>query len=123
MTDYVSQEDFNSILRAMGESTTAISNLAIKLEHQSEIIEADAQRNDKRIDKLELKAEEERKTSAQSRKEMHKQIHSISERLVPTELVADTIKTISTKLISTLVILFVTGGFGMFMVLKAMEQQ
>lgn len=119
--DYASKEDVQSILKAMGESTSAISNLAIKLEHQSELIEASDKRNDKRIEKLEIEAKEDRKASAASRKEMHKEIAQISGRLMPVESITTIMKTIATRIIGTLITMFVVGGVGMFVLLKVLE--
>jgi Fe2+ transport system protein B len=119
--NYASKEDVQSILKAMGESTSAISNLAIKLEHQSSLMEASEKRSVKRIDKLETKAEEDRKDAAASRKEMHKEITTISSRLIPVESMTVIIKNISTKLIGTLITMFIVGGVGMFILLKILE--
>jgi Fe2+ transport system protein B len=119
--DYASKEDVQSILKAMGESTSAISNLAIKLEHQSSLIEASEKRNDKRIEKLEVEAKEDRKASASSRKEMHKEIAQISGRLMPVESITTIMKTIATRIIGTLITMFVVGGIGMFVILKILE--
>jgi Fe2+ transport system protein B len=119
--DYASKEDVQSILKAMGESTSAISNLAIKLEHQSSLIEASEKRNDKRIEKLEIEAKEDRKSSAESRKEMHKEIAQISGRLMPVESITTIMKTIATRIIGTLITMFVVGGVGMFVILKILE--
>jgi len=118
MPEYASKDDVQSILKAMGESTSAISNLAIKLEHQSSLIEAAEKRNDKRIEKLEVEAKEDRHAAAASRKEMHKEISIISSRLVPTELMTETIKKISTKIIGTLITLFITGGVSVYFLTK-----
>jgi Fe2+ transport system protein B len=119
--DYASKEDVQSILKAMGESTSAISNLAIKLEHQSELIEASDKRNDKRIEKLEVEAKEDRLLAAASRKEIHKDIAAISGRLTPVESMTVIIKNISTKLVGTLITMFIVGGVGMFILLKVLE--
>jgi Fe2+ transport system protein B len=116
--DYASKNDVQDILKAMGESTSAISNLAIKLEHQSTLIEASEKRNDKRIEKLEIEAKEDRRASAASRKEMHKEITTIAVRLVPVESMTSIIKTISTRIIGTLVTLFITGGVSVYFVMK-----
>lgn len=115
--DYASKDDVQDILKAMGESTSAISNLAIKLEHQSELIEASDKRNDKRIEKLEIEAKEDRQASAASRKEMHKDIAIIAVRLAPVESMTSIIKTISTRIIGTLVTLFITGGVSVYLVM------
>ncbi len=119
-SSYASKEDFNQILKAIGESTTAVSNLAVKLEHQSSLIEAAEKRNDKRIDKLELEAKEDRKSSSASRKEMHKEITDLGQRLIPTELMTETITKLSNKIIGTLAVSFIVGGIGVFAIFKAM---
>jgi Fe2+ transport system protein B len=115
--DYASKDDVQSILKAMGESTSAISNLAIKLEHQSSLIEASEKRNDKRIEKLEVEAKEDRKSAAASRKEIHKDIAAMVGRLIPVESMTSIIKTISTRIIGTLVTLFITGGVSVYFVM------
>lgn len=115
--DYASKDDVQSILKAMGESTSAISNLAIKLEHQSVLMEKSEERNVKRIDKLEVEAKEDRKESAASRKEMHEKITIIGGRLIPVESMTKIIKTISTRIIGTLITSFITGGVFVYLVM------
>ena len=112
------EEQNKLTLSAIAESIKVTSNLAIKVEHQSSLIEASEKRNDKRIDKLELEAKEDRKSASASRKDMHKEISDLSERVIPTELMTKTVTTLSNKIIGTLVVLFVTGGVTAFILIR-----
>lgn len=118
MPEYALKDDVQSILKAMGESTAAISNLAIKLEHQSTLIEAAEKRNDKRIEKLEVEAKEDRKAAAASRKDMHKEIYLIGSRLIPVESISGILKTISVRIIGTLITMFIVGGVSAYFITK-----
>ena len=112
--------DVRAMIKAVGESTAAIGNLALKLEHQSGILEANEARNEKRLDKIEREARDDRKTSAGSRKEMHEDIGSIKGRLGPLEGITSTISAISTKIVGTLITMFVVGGIEMFFAMKTL---
>jgi Fe2+ transport system protein B len=142
--EFASKDDINSILRAMsesnaamvrlaekgeeqnrltlvaiGESTTVISNLAVKLEHQSSLIEASEERNDKRIDKLETEAKEDRKSASASRKEMHKEITDLGQRLIPAEIMTDSISKLSNKIIGSLFVAIAIGAIAVYGTIRA----
>ena len=142
---FASKDDINSILTAMGESnlamvrlaergeeqnrltliaisesTKVISNLAVKLEHQSSLIEASEERNDKRIDKLEVEAKEDRVSASSSRKEMHQEITNLAQRLIPTEIMTDSISKLTNKIIGSLFVAIIIGGVVAYGTIKAL---
>ncbi len=142
---FASKDDINSILAAMGESnlamvrlaergeeqnrltliaisesTKVISNLAVKLEHQSSLIEASEERNDKRIDKLEVEAKEDRVSASSSRKEMHQEITNLAQRLIPTEIMTDSISKLTNKIIGSLFVAIIIGGVVAYGTIKAL---
>lgn len=114
------RSDMRELIKVVSESTVAVSNLAIKVEHQSDLHESSEKRNDKRLDKIEKEAKEDREKSAASRKEMHSDISDIKERLGPLESLKNIISTISTKLIGSLILMFVGGGIGIFAIIKTL---
>ena len=118
--EYASHEDVKAIIEAVGKSTAAISNLALKLEHQSEILEANEKRNDKRLDKIEAEAKEDRVSSSKARKELHEEVSNIKERLKPVEGISGVIKDIAVKLIGSLALTFIVGGISVFAIVKSL---
>lgn len=116
---YASHEDVRDIIRAVGESTAAVSNLAIKLEHQSSLFEASEKRNEKRLDKLEDDVKHDREKSGESRKAIHEDISKIKQRLKPVEGMSKVISQIGTKIIGSLAVTFIGGGVAIFAIIKA----
>ena len=105
--DYASHEDIKLIVQAVSDLTRATGEMVIRFDHQASLFKASEERREKEHDKMELEIKANRLSN-----------EAIEKRLIPVEGTNKLISSIATKIIGSLVLVFILGGVGIFAAIK-----
>ncbi len=116
--NFASRDDMTEMSKSVGSLANQISILVTELKNDRKSADNRELKHNKDVDSLKLELKEEIRLAAAERKELRASMQKLRERIIPVESISETIKSISTKIIGSLLLMSLAGGIGVFALIK-----